>query len=34
LKPIFYDPGTRGYFGAGSILGKAYSAKRPGEERK
>jgi len=29
LKPVFYDPGTRGYYGAGSFLGKAYSAKRP-----
>ncbi|MFC1545277.1 flavin reductase family protein [Gemmatimonadota bacterium] len=33
LKPIFYDPGTRGYYGSSSILGKAYTAKRPGKER-
>ncbi len=33
LKPIFYDPGTRGYYGAGSILGMAYTAKRPDKER-
>ena len=28
LKPIFYDPGTRAYYGAGSVLGKAYTAKK------
>ena len=28
LKPIFYDPGTRGYYGAGQRIESAYAAKR------